>query len=200
MHLSGEAQLSEPDLIDRAREGDGTAWEALVRQHQEPAFRLAYLILGDAGQAEDITQEAFLRAYRAIDRYDPARPFRPWLLAITANLARNQRRSLGRYWAAVQRFVERNLEPPSADHSAHIEEKVSQRWASKRMWEAIQRLEEMDQQIIYVRYFLDLPVMEAAEVLSVAEGTVKSRLHRALNHLQEVIEREFPELREGIQT
>jgi RNA polymerase sigma-70 factor (ECF subfamily) len=200
MHLSGEAQLSEPDLIDRARGGDGTAWEALVRQHQEPAFRLAYLILGDAGHAEDITQEAFLRAYRAIDRYDAERLFKPWLLTITANLARNQRRSLGRYWAAVQRFVERNPEPPSADHSAHIEEKVSQRWASKRMWEAIQHLEDKDQQIIYLRYFLDLPIAEAAEVLSVAEGTVKSRLHRALSRLQEVIEREFPELREGIKT
>jgi RNA polymerase sigma-70 factor (ECF subfamily) len=171
-----------------------------VRQHQEPAFRLAYLILGDAGQAQDITQEAFLRAYRAIDRYDPARPFRPWLLAITANLARNQRRSLGRYWAAVRRFVERNPEPQPAHYSDHIEEKVTQRWASQTMWEAIQRLDAKDQQVIYLRYFLDSPVAETAEVLSVAEGTVKSRLHRALNRLQEVIEREFPELREGIKT
>lgn len=200
MHLSGEAQLSEPDLIERARKGEGPAWEALVRQHQEPAFRLAYLILGDAGQAEDITQEAFLRAYRAINRYDVERPFRPWLLTITANLARNRRRSLGRYWAAVKRFVERNPEPQTAHNAERIEEKVSQRWTSQRLWEAIQRLDEKDQQIIYLRYFLDLPVVEAAEVLSVAEGTIKSRLHRALNRLQDVIEREFPELREGIRT
>lgn len=171
-----------------------------MRQHQEPAFRLAYLILGDAGQAEDITQEAFLRAYRAINRYDVERPFRPWLLTITANLARNRRRSLGRYWAAVKRFVERNPEPQTAHNAERIEEKVSQRWTSQRLWEAIQRLDEKDQQIIYLRYFLDLPVVEAAEVLSVAEGTIKSRLHRALNRLQDVIEREFPELREGIRT
>ena len=93
----------EAALVARARAGDADAWEALVGGYQAPVFRLAYLILGDAADAEDVAQEAFVRAYLALARFDAARPLRPWLLSITANLARNRRRSLGRYWAAMQR-------------------------------------------------------------------------------------------------
>lgn len=176
------------------------AWEALVRRHQEPAFRLAYLILGDAAQAEDVTQEAFIRAYRHIDKYDPTRPFRPWLFAITANLARNQIRSVGRYLAAVQRLINRQPERIKKHNPEHVENKISRRWQSQTMWHAIQRLDGKDQQIIFLRYYLDLPVAETASTLGIAEGTVKSRLHRALSRLQGIIEREFPALLEGFET
>jgi RNA polymerase sigma-70 factor (ECF subfamily) len=73
-----------------------------VRQHQEGVFRLAYLHLEDPEEAADIAQETLLRAFRALHRYDSARPMRPWLLSIAANLARNCRRSLGRYGSALQ--------------------------------------------------------------------------------------------------
>jgi RNA polymerase sigma-70 factor (ECF subfamily) len=189
--------VSEDELIERARQGDGAAWEALVREHQEPSFRLAYLMLGDAQQAEDVTQEAFIRAYRAIDQFDSTRPFRPWMLSITANLARNQRRSLGRYFAALRSLV--SSSPDTEIHQAadHLENRVAQRWESRTMWRAIRRLDQRDQEVIYLRYFLDLPISEAAGMLGVAEGTVKSRTHRALNRLQTVIDRDFPALREG---
>jgi RNA polymerase sigma-70 factor (ECF subfamily) len=189
--------VSEDELIERARQGDGAAWEALVREHQEPSFRLAYLMLGDAQQAEDVTQEAFIRAYRAIDQFDSRRPFRPWMLSITANLARNQRRSLGRYFAALRSLV--SSSPDTEFHQArdHVENRVAQRWESRTIWKAIRRLDQKDQEVIYLRYFLDLPISEAAGMLGVAEGTVKSRAHRALSHLQMVIERDFPALREG---
>ena len=96
--------VDEANLISLAHRGDGAAWETLVRAYQEPVFRLAYLLLQDGPEAEDTAQEAFWRAYRALDRFDPARPFRPWLLSIAANLARNRRRSLGRYLAALGRL------------------------------------------------------------------------------------------------
>ena len=64
------------------------AWTTLVGQQQEAVFRLAYLLLGDADEAQDVAQEAFIRAFRALHRFDPARPLRPWLLSITANLVR----------------------------------------------------------------------------------------------------------------
>ena len=108
--------MAEPDLATRARRGDQAAWDALVREHQQGAFRLAYLFLGNASEAEDVAQEAFVRAYRAFDRFDPARPFRPWLLSIVANLARNRRRSLGRYLAAWRRMTE--VARPHADLAA----------------------------------------------------------------------------------
>ncbi len=66
--------MSELDLITRARRGDGAAWEDLVRQHQEATFRLAYLLLGDADDAEDTAQEAFIRTFQTLDRFDPSRP------------------------------------------------------------------------------------------------------------------------------
>lgn len=189
--------MSEDELIKRARQGDGAAWEALVREHQEPSFRLAYLMLGDAQQAEDVTQEAFIRAYRAIDQFDSTRPFRPWMLSITANLARNQRRSLGRYFAALRSLV--SSSPDAEIHQAadHVENRVAQRWESRTMWKAIRRLDQKDQEVIYLRYFLDLPISEAAGMLGVAEGTIKSRTHRALSRLQMVIDQDFPALREG---
>jgi RNA polymerase sigma-70 factor (ECF subfamily) len=193
-------ELNEDDLITRARRGDGSAWEVLVRQHQEPAFRLAYLLLGNRVEAEDITQEAFIRAYQSIERFDPSRPFRPWLLAITANLARNQKRSIGRYFAAVRRFRDQVQKPQMQLEPNRLENKVSNQWEAQMIWKAIQKLDDKDQQIIYLRYFLDLPVSETAEILSIAQGTVKSRLSRALGRLEDVIERDFPELREGMAT
>jgi RNA polymerase sigma-70 factor, ECF subfamily len=69
--------VSEASLILQARQGDGTVWEKLVAQHQEAVFRLAYLLLGDADEAEDVAQETFIRAYRALDRFDVQRPLRP---------------------------------------------------------------------------------------------------------------------------
>jgi RNA polymerase sigma-70 factor, ECF subfamily len=183
--------LEETELIRRARQGDGAAWEALVLAHQEGAFRLAYLFLGDAGQAEDVAQEAFIRAFRSLDRFDSNRLFRPWLLSITANLAKNQRRSIQRYLAAISRL---GRETPGSEGG--LESGFENSLESQALWQAVRRLDPNDQQIIYLRYFLDLPVLETAETLGVAEGTVKSRLHRALNRLRQVIEQQFPGLQE----
>src|SRR5215510_9029334 len=88
--------LDEPTLIRRAVDGDAAAWEALMRAHQEAVFRLAYLILGDPDDAEDVAQETFLRAWKHLKGFDSTRPLRPWLLSITSNLSSNRRRSAGR--------------------------------------------------------------------------------------------------------
>lgn len=179
--------MSEPDLIASARQGDAAAWETLARQYQEPVFRLAYLLVGDADEAEDVAQEAFIRALQALDRFDASRPLRPWLLRITANLARNRRRSVGRYWAALQRLF---WAQPNA--AMNVEDKSLQRLEAQHLWQAVRRLNPADQQVIYLRYFLSVPEAEMATVLGVAPGTVKSRLHRALNRLRAIVEREFP--------
>lgn len=98
------AANAEAKLIAQAQQGDAAAWEMLVRQHQEAAFRLGYLLLRTPAEAEDVAQEAFVRAFLALDRFDGERPFRPWLLQITRNLAKNRLRSLSRYWQMVQRW------------------------------------------------------------------------------------------------
>ena len=195
MDLTGKGRADEIELVSRARQSSTEAWEALVRVHQEPMFRLAYLLLGDADEAQDVAQEAFIRAYRALGRFDVERPLRPWLLSISANLARNRLRSSGRYLAALQRWIK--IEPAA---SPSIEERGIQNLERQNLWRAIRRLNFPDQQIIYLRYFLEMTTEEVAETLQVPAGTVKSRMHRALKRLRGVIEREFPELSGGKET
>ena len=104
--------MDESTLIGRARNGELAAWEPLVLAHQEAVFRFAYLLLGDPDDAEDVAQETFLRAWRYLARFDPARPLRPWLLSIASNLASNRRRTAGRYLSALTRAF-RNEPPPA---------------------------------------------------------------------------------------
>lgn len=177
--------MSDSDLVSRARQGDEAAYEALVEQHQEAIFRLAYLLLGDRSDADDVAQETFIRAFRALDRFDTARPFRPWLLQIAANLARNRRRAIGRYFAALQRMVK--AEPDMFAPSAAVD---SQHGESPALWQSVRRLERADQEIIYLRYFLELSEADTAETLGIAPGTVKSRLHRALGRLRGMMKQE----------
>jgi len=183
--------LDEPTLIRHAVHGDAAAWEPLVLAHQQAVFRLSYLLLGDPDDAEDIAQETFLRAWKHLKRFDATRPLRPWLLSIASNLASNRRRSAGRYFAALTRAF--RDEPTSIN----MEEKSAQHMQANDLWKAVQTLHIADQQIVYLRYFLDLSVAETAEVLQVAEGTVKSRMSRALEKLRNIIQQDFPVLLEG---
>ena len=183
--------MDEPTLIHHAANGDALAWEPLVLAHQQAVFRLSYLLLGNPDDAEDIAQETFLRAWKHLKRFDATRPLRPWLLSIASNLASNRRRSAGRYFAALTRAF--RDEPASAG----IEEKSSQHIQANDLWKAVRTLNLPDQQIVYLRYFLDLSVAETAETLQVAEGTVKSRLSRAIEKLRQVIQQDFPVLSEG---
>ena len=175
--------VDETGLIQRAAQQDEQAWEALVQAHQEAVFRLAYLFTGDPDDAQDVTQEAFIRAFRAIEKADPARPFRPWVLSIAANLARNRLRSLNRYLAALTRFARREPEsilpaPPPQDPGGE----------AQALWQAVRQLRLEDQQILYLRYFLELSEGETAQALRIPAGTVKSRLHRAVQRLRARLE------------
>ena len=184
--------MDESTLVRHAANGDAAAWEPLVLAHQEAVFRLSYLLLGDPDDAEDVAQETFLRAWNHLKRFDTTRPLRPWLLSIASNLASNRRRSAGRYLAALTRAF-RN-EPSS---SASTEDKSARAMEASDLWKAVQTLSLADQQIVYLRYFLELSVAETAQALQIAEGTVKSRLSRALERLREIIHQDFSVLVEG---
>jgi len=183
--------LTEPDLIARACTGDDEAWETLVRQNQEAVFRLAYLILGDPADADDVAQETFIRAYQALNRFDLTRSLRPWLFSIAANTARNRLRSVGRYLSALNRFLRADPTTITPTPPPEINEATT-------LWQAVRRLNEMDQQVIYVRYFSGLSESETSQALGIPSGTVKSRTHRALERLRRIVEQEFPSLRESL--
>ncbi len=196
-HLTGEQdELLEADLIRRAQQGDEQAWDRLVGIHQQAAFRLAYLVVGDAADAEDVAQDAFVRAFLSLDRFELGRPFRPWLMAITVNLARNRRRSFGRYLHNLRRLIEREPEPVQIHHFG---EDLQARREARMLWQAVQQLNQKAQDVVYLRYFLEMSEAETAETLDIAPGTVKSRLHRALKQLRGVIERNFPELADAFE-
>jgi RNA polymerase sigma-70 factor (ECF subfamily) len=182
-----EPTTGETRLIAMARQGHDAAWEEIVRTHQEAVFRLAYLIAGNAADAEDVAQSVFIRAYLKLDQYDDSRPLRPWLLGITANQARNKRRSIGRYWHMVGRFLD-------AHRAETITEPPADRADAELLWQAVRRLPEGSRSVIYLRYFLDLSEAETAQTLDIAPGTVKSRTHRAMKKLRQIIKSEYPEL------
>jgi RNA polymerase sigma-70 factor, ECF subfamily len=184
--------LEETELIQRAVQGDVHAWEPLMQAHQEAVFRFAYLFLGDPDEADDIAQETLLRAWNHLKGFDLTRPLRPWLLGICANLARNKKRSAGRYLAALTRAF--RFDPHIASET---EEHIVKNLDGNQLWKAVQTLKPDDQQVIYLRFFLDLSTAEAAQTLDVAEGTIKSRLNRALGRLREIIKTDFPGLSEG---
>jgi RNA polymerase sigma factor (sigma-70 family) len=173
--------LPESDLVERARRGDAQAYEALVREHQGIAFRTAYLITGSAADAEESAQDAFVKAYRALGRFRRGAPFRPWVLRIVANEARNRRRSAGRRTALALRAAG---EAPSGGAAPSPEGVLIAAEEREGLLAAVNRLREDDRLVIGCRYFLGLSEEETASALGVRRGTVKSRLSRALERLR----------------
>jgi RNA polymerase sigma factor (sigma-70 family) len=180
---------AEAELVARARRGDADAYASLVTAHQEMAFRTAYLVVRDAAEAEDAAQEAFVRAYRALGRFRDGEPFRPWMLRIVVNAARNRRRAAGRR-AGLQLRAEaaapRDLTAASAEAAALAADR------RRRLLDAVNALPPDDRLVIGARYFLDLPEAEIATMAGVPRGTVKSRLSRARGRLAQALGA-FPE-------
>jgi RNA polymerase sigma factor (sigma-70 family) len=174
--------LQEHELVERARSGDAGAYAALVRGHQEIAFRTAYLITGNAADAEDAAQEGFVKAYRALGRFRAGEPLRPWLLMIVANEARNRRRSAGRRAALALRAAGEERQSGQAAPSPEVALLAGERRAA--LLAAMEQLRDDDRLVIACRYFLDLSEAETAATLGVRPGTVKSRLSRSLQRLR----------------
>jgi RNA polymerase sigma factor (sigma-70 family) len=171
-------------LIARARGGDLDAYGALVARHQDVAFRTAYVISGDAADAEEAAQDAFVKAHAALGRFRAGAPWRPWLLTIVANEARNRRRSAGRRDQLAVRAAA--AEPSLVSASAESAVLLADR--REALHGALARLEDRDRQVVFLRFFLDLTEAETAAALGCRPGTVKSRLHRALERLRAHLE------------
>ena len=169
----------------RARRGDAVAYEALVRAHQDIAFRTACLFAGSAADAEEAAQEAFVKAWRALPRFRPDAPFRPWLLAIVANEARNRRRAAGRRAGLALRAAQARV---SGDAAPSPEAALLAGGERRELLAALGALDERDRAVIACRHLLDLSERETAEVLGCRPGTVKSRLSRALGRMRAELE------------
>jgi RNA polymerase sigma factor (sigma-70 family) len=146
-------------------------------------------VLRDADEAKDAAQEGFVKAYKALNRFKREHEFRPWLLRIVVNQSLTMLRSRRRGSAAAERLAVRQ-QPLS--HS--IDETVIDRERARLVWAALDSLREQERIVVYLRYFMNLPERELAEYLGCAQGTVKSRLHRSLRKLRDVVVQQYPQL------
>ena len=163
------------------------AYEGLVQRHQAAAHRTAYVISGSAADAEDAAQDAFVKAFYALDKFRRDAPFRPWLLKIVANEARNRRRSATRRTRLALRAGD---EGPSGGAAPSPEAVALTRADRAAVLAAVETLREKDREVLVMRYFMEMSEAQMAEALECARGTVKSRLSRALARLKSVLEKE----------
>jgi RNA polymerase sigma factor (sigma-70 family) len=151
-----------------------------VRRYQDLAMRTAYVVAPEA-DAADAVQEAFLKAYAALPRFREDAPFRPWLLKIVANEARNRRRSAERRSGLALRAAASNPGPAVAPSP---EAEVLAAETREHLRAALAVLRDEDREVIGARFLLGLSEAETAESLSLPRGTVKSRTSRALGRLR----------------
>ena len=174
-----DSRREERRLVRDVQRGSTEALEELFRREWPRAYRAAYLVVHDAAAAEDIAQEAFLAAVRAIDRFDRRRPFGPWMhrivvnRAIDATRARSLRREVD---AAAAESAEAPPDGPSAPLSGDLVI-------------ALAGLSPEHRAVVVLRFLFDYTPGEIARALDMPRGTVNSRLRRALDQLGEVIER-----------
>ena len=173
------------ELFARAQRGDEAAYEEIVQRYQQVAFRTAFLITGSAADAEDAAQEGLVKAYKALATFRLGADPRPWLLRIIANEARNRVRSAGRRHQLEVRLAG-SFRPGGAAPSPEAAAVAAE--DSRRLLGLVDELSDEDRLVISSRYFLELSGEETAAVLGIPEGTVKSRLSRALARLRARVE------------
>jgi len=165
----------EPEVLDQVQKGNQEAFTQLVEIYQRPVYNLCYRMLGDANEAEDASQETFLRVYKNIKRYDHKRPFSTWLLSIAAHHCIDQIRK--RHLVVVSMDAIPYLDPP--DTSPGPETSLRLLEDQKKIEVLLKSLNSQDRAAVVMYYWYDFSYEEIAKSLSITVSAVKSRLHRA---------------------
>ena len=169
-------------MLASVRSGERGAFADLVRRHTRVAHATAVL-LGAGPDADDVVQEAFVKAYRGLGGFRDGAPFRPWLLRIVANETHNLHRS-SRRRRLREREVDQFVENFPAVRDTDPAERAISRERQELLRRELLRLPAPQRLVVICRYLLDLDETETAAVLGIAKGTVKSRTHRALGRLR----------------
>ena len=189
----------DAELVTRWQAGDASAFEALVRRHERPVFRLALRMLGNREEAEDVAQEALLSLHRHGHRFRRESRFSTFVYRVTANAALNRRRTLGRSRARERLLAERESGFDPTPSPRNPGDALVGAEAQARVQEALQELSP-DLRVAVVLFDIEgLPYGEIARVLEVPEGTVKSRIHRARNALREKLRAFVSQESEGVE-
>lgn len=174
--------MTDEQAVLRCQDGEREAFRHLVERYQDVLFGTAVLMTGNRAQAEEHVQEAFLAAWRGIQGFHSDRPVKPWLMRILVNTVVSQRRR--RVVATVPLEYERESED-----DAQPAEEIESQHDRVAIREALDVLNPDHRQVVVLRYFAELTVPQLAEAIGVREGTVKSRLHRALGQLRDQLAR-----------
>ncbi len=166
-------------LVRRAREGDYRAFEELVRRHERAAQQLAAFVCGSTMEALDVTQEAYLTAFTTLATLHEAEAFRPWLMRITVNTARNRMRAASRRARRERRVAAFATAPQLLP-----DERAVAAEDERALWRALGGLGERERLVVALRYAAGLSEAETAATLGIPVGTVKSRTARAMKALR----------------
>ena len=189
---NGRSVNDDAALVGRCVAGDERAFRELVQRYQARVYSLAYRMLRIREDAEDITQETFVRMFRAASRYDPERPFSSWLFTIASRLCIDHMRrrrvpTISMFQREHGSTEEWTLELP--DQGPGPVEETEQLEEEQRMRALVDRLPEHYRIVVMLRHQEDLSYEEIAEALDMPLGTIKARIHRARGLLRELLER-----------
>jgi RNA polymerase sigma-70 factor (ECF subfamily) len=169
-------------LIEKCLDGDQAAWEQIVRQHWRKVFNVAYKFVGSHEQAEDLTQDIFLKIFRSLETFDRRANFQTWLISVSRNLCIDHYRSVRKERQTIDRDVPaENLSPVSTTVSPLAA--LENRDLAALLRQALQTLPQSLRMAVLLRDIQELSYLEIAERLRLPEGTVKSRINRGRKEL-----------------
>lgn len=182
---------SDAELVHHACAGEPLAQEELARRHRDPAFFLALQLLGNRDDAMDVAQDAMLRFFTHLQRFDASRPVRPWLFQIVRNrvLDLHRRRKVRKH-DSIDAAADDEDRPDMqlVDERVDVEGDAQRTQLQRRLWECLQQLSQQQREILVLRDYQDLAYKEIAEALNIPIGTVMSRLHGARKRLRQLLE------------
>ena len=174
--MTSQAVTHESDVVARCQDGDREAFRWVVDEYGDTLFGIAFLMTRNRQAAEDIVQETFVSVWKSITRFKRGRPMKPWIIRILVNHVRMQlRRKLPNVT---------NVDPDSIPASPSAFRQVERR---QEIYRALKSLSKDQREAIVLKYFADLTTKEVAKATGAREGTVKSRLHRAIARMQTVL-------------
>ncbi len=174
----------EQGLVKRTLKGDLGAYGELVQAYQVSVFNVCFRILGNRQEAEDLTQDAFLRAYQHLSSYDPARPFGPWMRTLAANLCFNFLKRRGPIRATPEDEWDNLEETPKRNPEKALERSQE----GQQVYQALWKLPPAQRLAVELRHFQDMSYQEMAETMNLPLNTVKSHLYRGRQTLADLLE------------
>ena len=190
--MSADASSAPPpatdEIIERCLNGDQAAWESIVRIYRRKIFNVAYKFVGRHDQAEDLTQDVFLKLYKSLDTFDRRANFQTWLISVSRNLCIDHYRAVRKERETINRDVDpADFAPVSTDPRADTQ--LEQRDRVRLLRQALDKLAPTLRTAVMLRDIQELTYQEIADKLHLPEGTVKSRINRGRTELARQIQK-----------